>query len=155
MEKLKVRFAEVKRGWMSVSITSLEQSLSFFPTYTPYDSISDLVNALYDFLSWSESESIVRWNEQPGEYEFVFVNTGENAVLNIYEISERVSGRMRESVFSVSGLPLAIALPFWRALRDLETNPIHNYEAEWRRPFPSPEMVALTKKVKELQQVKI
>jgi hypothetical protein len=153
MEVLKVRFADVKGGWMSVSLVSYEQSLSFFPTYTPYDSIDELVNVLFDFLSWSESESVVRWNEQPNEFQFVFVNAGEKAEFKVYEISQRVSGLTSELVLSVSGSRLQIALPFWRALRDLETNPNHNYESEWRRSFPSGEMAALTTKVKELQKI--
>lgn len=157
MGSLKVRFEEVKSGWMTVRLESPEQTLSFSPSYTPYDSIAELINALYDFLSWSESEtkSVVRWNEQPNEYEFVFVNAGEKAELTISEISERVSGRVRESIFSISDSRLQIALPFWRALRDLETTPAHNYEAEWRMSFPSREMAVLTAKVKELQQVEL
>ncbi|MDX2039881.1 MAG: addiction module protein [Acidobacteriota bacterium] len=155
MGSLKVRFEAVKSGWMTVRLESPEQTLSFSPSYTPYDSIAELINALYDFLSWSESEtkSVVRWNEQPNEYEFVFVNAGEKAGLTISEISERVSGRVREAVFSISDSHLQIALPFWRALRDLQTNPFHNYEAEWRRQFPSREMDALTDKVKVIQEI--
>lgn len=153
MEMLKLRFTEVKSGWMNVSLTSAEQSLSFAPCYTPYDSISELVNALYDLLSWSDSESIARWNEEPDEYAFVFVKTEDNAEFTVYEITERVSGRVREMVFQISGSPLQIALPMWRALRDLETNPNHNYEAEWRRSFPSQEMAALTEKIREWQEL--
>lgn len=154
-QAFKVRFHDVKNGWMTVVITSFEQSLSFSASYTPYDSIQELVNALFDFLSWSESESVVRWNEQPNEYQFIFVNAGGKAEFKVYEISQRVSGKSLEPVFSVSGSHLQIALPFWRALRDLETTPAHNYEAEWRKSFPSRELAVLTAKVKELQQVEL
>lgn len=149
----KVRFADVKSGWMTVSLKTSEQSFSFSPSYTPYDSIGELVNALYNFLWWSGSESFVRWNEKPNEYEFVFMTVDRTPGFTVYETTERVSGRARDVAFSCSGSRFQIVLPFWRALRDLETNPEHNYEIEWRRPFPFREMAALTVKVKQFQEL--
>lgn len=149
----KVQFADVKSGWMTISLNTPEQSLSISPSYTPYDSIYELISALYDFLWWPESSSSVHWNEQPSEYEFVFVTVDEKSKLTVYEITERLSGRTRDTIFSLHDSPLQIVLPFWRALRDLETNPEHNYEIEWRRPFPLREMAALTVKVKQFQEL--
>lgn len=145
--KFKVQFSDVKNGWMTVSLVSAKQLLTFSASYTTYDPISE-----YDFLSWPESESIVHWNEKPDEYVFVFLSEREKAEITVYEISQRVSGRARELVFAFSESHLQIALPFWRALRDLEANSIHNYEVEWRRQFPSREMVVLTEKLKQLQE---
>ncbi len=40
---LKVRFSEVKNGWMTVCLSVGENSFSLYPGYTPYDSIEELV----------------------------------------------------------------------------------------------------------------
>jgi hypothetical protein len=98
--KLKVRFDEVRHGWMSVQLNVGETSFSFFASYTPYDSIEELIRALYNVLTWSESDSVVRWGDEPDEYEFSLKAANGQILVVIYEVTERIAGRARDEVFS-------------------------------------------------------
>ena len=140
-------------GWLRVELSFGEQKYSFCPSYTPYDSISELVYALLKILQGYD-ETVVRWNDEPVEHEFVFELRGEQVGFRVYLINETVIGKVREQVFMFSGTKYEVIWPIWKAIRDMQSRQsLEEYEREWR-PFPKREMNELTKRVKEMKEIR-
>lgn len=138
-------------GWLKVELSSGDQNYSFFPSHVPYDSISELVDALLKILDGND-KAVVRWNDEPVEHEFVFEPKGDQVDFRVYLINETIVGNAREQVFTFSESSPEMVWRFWKALRDMESKQSHEeYEKQWREPFPAWEMAELTRRVKELR----
>jgi hypothetical protein len=128
-------------GWLKVELSFGDQNYSFIPSHVPYDSISELVKALLQTLDGYDN-SIVRWNDEPLEHEFVFEPKGNQAEFRVLVITETANGKEREQVFTFLGSIYDLVWPFWKALRDMESRRSkREYEKEWREPFPEREMI--------------
>ncbi|MFN2456109.1 MAG: hypothetical protein ABR577_18045 [Pyrinomonadaceae bacterium] len=150
-QKLKVEFSAPQDGWLTVTLTAVERHLKFFPSHTPYDSISELVYALLKVVD-GYGDAVVRWNDEPVEYEFLFKFEDDRVDFKVYTILDSVAGRMREEEFAFNGTLYEIVRPFWKALRDMESKQsFADYKRQWREPFPESEMLELTRKVKALK----
>jgi hypothetical protein len=150
--KLKVEFNGPEHGWLTVMLSLTQQEYQFFPSHVPYDSISELVNALLKVVL-GYSDTIVHWNDEPVEHEFGFSLEGERVHFRAYKIStSRTAHQVREEVFSFSGSPYQVVWPFWKALRDMKSHQSHEeYVKQWRAPFLEREMAELTEKLKLLK----
>ncbi|BAY76926.1 hypothetical protein NIES25_33840 [Nostoc linckia NIES-25] len=143
-----VRFGDVNHGWLTVKLITQEQELSFAASYTPYDSLSELVDGLSLFLQTGASK-LVRWNTEPIEYEFIFSKCDEQAQLQVLEYaSSQQNQGTAKAVFKFSGSRESLTLAFWRALRDLETRV--GFEQEWHRSFPKHGMQLLGQQIHNL-----
>lgn len=150
-QRLKVDLDRPENGWLIVELASGDQQYSFHPSYIPYDSITELVNALLKTLDGYD-KAIVRWNDEPVEHEFAFEPKGDQVDFRAYIINEMVFGKEQEQVFEFSGTTYEVVWPFWKALRDMESRQSRReYEKQWREPFPERGMVELTRRIKEMK----
>ena len=129
-----------------------EQHYQFFPSHVPYDSVSELVNALLEILA-GYPKAIVRWNDEPVEHEFVFMSEGERVNFTVYEIIDSVvAGKVRDERFAFSGSRYDVLHPFWKGLREMQSKQsLEEYERQWREPFPERDMLELMQRMKELK----
>jgi len=149
--KLKVSFDEPEHGWIAITMSVDDEQFMLVPSHVPYDSITELAVALNKILE-GYSEAVVRWNEEPAEYEFVFRVSEGSLNLDVYEVATVQGGIRRNSIFSFLGQRDQLLIAFWRALRELRGryNPAE-YERRWNEPFPTREMEVLTQRMKALK----
>lgn len=147
--KLKVEFDTPENGWTKVTVSAGDSFYQFFPSYTPYDSFSELVNALLKILD-GYSETVVRWNDEPTEYKFVFISEGGKVIFNIYEIiNSVVAGKVDIERFNFSGSQNEVLRPFWKGLRDMQSKQDSDeYKRQWHRSFPESEILELKQRIK-------
>jgi hypothetical protein len=151
-QKLKVSFDDPEHGWVGLTISLADESLTIIASYTPSDSFLDLTNALYSLLCYRVG-GIVTWHEEPAETEFRFSISGEDVKLEVYRYSDhrRDYGR-GERELAITASYAEICLPFWRALRNLQGRfSSHELDARWHRPFPWKDIDILTTTIKEKQ----
>lgn len=149
--KAEIDFDRPENGWLKVDLSFDNQNYSFYPSHVPYDSISELVTALLKILDGYD-KSLVRWNDEPVEHEFVFERVADQIEFRVCLINKSVVGKERKHVFMFNGVTHVVVWPFWKALRDMESRQSkEEYEKQWRAPFPAREIVELTKRVKELK----
>jgi hypothetical protein len=86
-QKLKVSFDNPEHGWVGLTISQGEASLTVIASYTPSDSFLDLTNALYNLLCYRVG-GIVAWHEEPAETEMRFSISGEEVKLEVYIFSD-------------------------------------------------------------------
>uniref|UniRef100_A0A0C1N5B2 Uncharacterized protein n=1 Tax=Tolypothrix bouteillei VB521301 TaxID=1479485 RepID=A0A0C1N5B2_9CYAN len=91
----------------------------------------------------------MRWNTEPIEYEFIFSESDGQAQLEVVEYanSKRIKGKS-QTVFHLNGSRKFLVLPFWRALRDVETRIA--FEQKWQRSFPKLGMQQLGQQIQHL-----
>ncbi len=133
---LKVKFGEPEAGWLPVEFFSNSADVSFGISYI----ISDLrrfVEAVHA-LSFAEGSQEALWYAEPTEYELRFCRDNEIVRFQIVEYPD--GGRAGEGglvLLDVSGAYAEIALPIWRALRELQGRYTETEFAErWKSPFP-------------------
>ena len=101
-------------------------------SYTPNDFLRELLLALLG----GSSDAVA--NCEPERYVCSFLHQADCVT---FRITEQRTGNV---VFTFSGTREEVVVPFWRALRRLETEFVPD---QWRRPFPSRELAALTSAV--------
>src|SRR5215475_8826736 len=74
--KLKVGLDHPESGWLRVELAFGDQQYCFYPSHVPYDSVTELVNALLKTLDGYD-KAVVRWNDEPVKHEFVFEPKGK------------------------------------------------------------------------------
>ena len=149
-QKLKVSFDDPEHGWVGLTISHGEESLTIIASYTPSDSFLDLTNTLYNLLCYRIG-GVVTWHEEPSETELRFSISGEQVKLEVYFFWDhrRDSGRGAREL-AITGSYGEICRPFWRALRSLQGRfSADELNARWHRPFPWKEIDVLTTIVKE------
>ena len=147
-EKLRVSFNSPQCGWMSFELRAGEQSLVNAVSYTPYDSLRDLIDALSRLLS-EDIDLTVKWAFEPDEADFNFKARGERAELEVkwYKNHLRLAGT-GERVFFFEGSRLDLCHPFWKALRDMQSDmEVDDFARNWGRKFPDSEMRRLSEDV--------
>ncbi|HSE24914.1 MAG TPA: hypothetical protein VLB68_24855 [Pyrinomonadaceae bacterium] len=143
--KLKVIFDDPGDGWVCVKLSCGVEIADIIACYTPYDSFLDLVDALYNLFLY-EGEWRVSWNEAPVECELRFRKTGNLVNFELLEFPDHRRELQRaESRLKAKGSYDEIAIPFWRALRNLQGRfSSEELHTRWHRAFPSKELEELT-----------
>jgi hypothetical protein len=140
-EEFRIQFGDLLSGWLPIELLMGNQQLFFYASYTPYDSLRELLDALISFLA-AEGQSTARWNTEPIEYDFVFI-AGES--VSSPEVVEYPDHRRRldlgKTVYIANKSQMQIALPFWRQLRRVKYRP--GFVDQWKRAFPSRELGVL------------
>jgi hypothetical protein len=150
----RVSFNSPQSGWMSLSLKEGEQGLVAAVSYTPYDSLRALIEALRAMLEESSQQLTVKWNCEPDELDFQLRAEADRVSLEVLHFPDhrRIKGTSR-TLFSLTGPKLELCLPFWRALRslhrDIETD---EFDRNWQRPFPKSEMQHLTESVRAFKR---
>lgn len=139
--KLEVSFNSPQCGWMSIGF---EDGVSEFHTTTahaPHEfalpELMRILTALADPTS-PDNEFLLKWNRDPEEFDFRFVRTSEDLLIEIYQYpTEKRDAAERELVYShqgtVSNVIAAFAETFEQLYEDRETD---EFEFNWRQPFP-------------------
>lgn len=144
-DELRVSFNSPQCGWMSFELRAGEQSLIDAASSVPYDSLRDLINALSMLLA-GDVNLTVKWAYEPDEADFNFSAGGERAELEVkwYQNHLRLEGA-GERVFFFQGSRLELCQPFWKALRDIQSDrEVDEFARNWGREFPAAEMEQLT-----------
>ena len=151
-----VTFNSPQSGWMSLELKAGEKSFVEAVSYTPYDSVEELVNAVAAIAAADAEELVVRWAVHPDAFDLIFSARGDEAGLRVVWRMEhrRVKGE-GEEMFAYRGERLEVCRAFWRALRRLQADAdVDGYAQNWRREFPEHDMKELTKAVAALEQAK-
>jgi hypothetical protein len=91
-------------------------------------------------------------NEEPVLSSWTFRRASHTVAFAIVTDAGRGRPLRNQQLLEQSGEPLPIVLPFWRALRELESRQqAQHFETQWRRPFPSVALEKLTMQVRKLQ----
>jgi hypothetical protein len=149
--KLKVAFDAPHGGWMGLTIRADTRAIALQMSYTPFDSLDEIVGALHGLTTYDDRRS-VRISEEPEVCELRFERN--NGTMDL-EVCRRGSfqHRRRQMLLKTRGSTLEMCLPFWRALRSLQTGfSEKEFEFHWRRPFPTSEMDRLTTHLKQLRE---
>jgi hypothetical protein len=147
-ETLHVSFNSPQCGWMSFELRAGEQSLIDAVSSAPYDSLRDLIRALSKLLV-DDTDLTVKWAYEPDEADFNFKAGGERAELEVkwYKNQLRLEGT-GERVFFFEGSRLELCHPFWKALRDIQSDTeVDEFARNWRREFPESDMKRLTEDI--------
>jgi hypothetical protein len=141
-------------GWLKVELTCGDQMYGFVPSHVPYDSVSELANALLGTRDGYE-KTIVHWNDEPVEHQFVFALSNNRMDFRVNKMCETIKGKIPEQVFSFGGSIYDVIWPFWKALREMESRlSEEEYERQCREPFPARELAELGKRIRKLKQNK-
>jgi hypothetical protein len=132
-----VEFGRVSHGWMPVTISYGDKQLSFLASYTPVDSLTELVEALISALTFSETR-IVRWNTEPIMFDFTFSIFQELAKLEVRKYPDHLRPPDVPAIFSIQAERVDLVTPYCRALKRLETQ--DDINSQWRHPFPTRQM---------------
>ena len=151
MSNLKVRLGTAASGWLQVELSMGSQLVSANASYAPRDSVSDLAVALLDLVSVdAASVRVVTLALEPRELDLVFARQEELITLTVSERVDHRHGIGVQKRLEVSGSVGSVLVPFWRALRDLESRQQREaYESNWRHPFPNEALAALSAKLKQ------
>ena len=134
MQQFHVRFEPARNGWLPVTIEAAHQRLAFEASFTPPDSLAQLIDTLLVVLS-SDGTRSVTWYSEPVEYTFTFVSAADVVALIITTYPDyRRDARMGRNVLTIQADRTVLVRSFWRALRRIETQ--DDFVEQWRRPFP-------------------
>jgi hypothetical protein len=149
-DHFRVRFAHPAAGWLPVTLTANDHALSFVASHTPYNSLSDLTIALISVVLTDTLDTSVRWNTEPIEYEFRFASDARDMTLSVIQWPDSTRARENnQNVFRARGSRVEMVLPFWRALRQLESHGTQVWE--WQHPFPTSDMRKLDHYIQRLK----
>jgi hypothetical protein len=150
-QKLSVSLESPQHGFMSIRLKAGDETFVAVVSHAPYDSLSDLIEALLAVLD-SECHATVKWNGEPEEYDFRLTASGDRVSLDvIYYPGHRRSDVMGGVVFSYHGQIRDVCLPFWEELRDLRGRAARDeFGRQWRREFPVRELDELTERITSL-----
>lgn len=153
---LRVTFNSPQSHWMSLELRAGARRFVEVVSYTPYDSINELVNAVATIAVADTEEIVARWAVNPDAFDFVFSAKGDEAELRVVwrAAHRRVKGEGEEG-FAYRGAKLEVCRAFWRALRRLRGDAaVDEYARNWGHEFPEREMRELTRAVRALRRAK-
>ena len=139
--KLEVSFNSPQCGWMSIGFDDGANEFHTTTAHAPHEKalpeLLQILTALLDENS-DQSEYFLHWNRDPEEFDFRFVKTGENILLEIYQFpTEERLGETRELVYSHEGKIGDVCQTFAETFDQLyEDRHTDEFEFNWRQPFP-------------------
>lgn len=151
--RLKVSFETPANGWLGVDLRAGDQHLVDRVSHI-YPGLRDLCSALCDVLNRVPSRRVVFLLE-PAELELQVEPDAPDSAES-WRLVARVSPDYRRDrrpppVLEYRASVRGIVLPFWRALRRLETSvPPEGFRERFRQPFPTLEMASLTQLISTL-----
>ena len=145
-EKLRVRFTDIAESWIGLELTVGEERFVMDSAFWLYSSLWELTEALLVAIRGDDSTGIARWLVGSPEYDFVFHNHAEQTHLEvIFYPDHGRSIHKGDVVFSYRNTRLEVVLPFWRALRALDSQKLPE---RLRQAMPEKELNLLTTRLK-------
>ena len=138
---LEVSFNSPQCGWMSIGFDDGANEFHTTTAHAPHElALPELMRILTSIAdaNTTQSEYVLKWNRDPEEFDFRFIRTGSEVLLEIYQYptNERDVSE-RELVFSHTGpaveLLQAFGVTFEQLYADRDTD---EFEFNWRQPFP-------------------
>jgi hypothetical protein len=145
--KFRVSINSPQSGFMSIGLKFGRKRFLAAMAAKPYASLEELMRALTAILNGA-TEAVVRWNEEPEEFDFVFRRSGDDVGLEVirYPSHKRLEG---VSEFAAQGTVNEICAPFCQTLcevkEDLTTD---EFARNWRREFPAKEFAELERAIR-------
>jgi hypothetical protein len=143
LPSLDVAFNEPSAGWLAVEIRTADQCV--YENFSHiYPTLPNLCSALCDALGGRPSRRVTFLLET-AELELTIVPEGPTVyVLSLRRFRDRFRTLTPAPILEFHGAATAIVLPFWRALRRLQTClPASQFSERFREPFPELEMESL------------
>ena len=142
-----------ERGSNKFAIATAEQSVSDFASHV-YPSLAQLCSAVCSFAEGRAQTATILLGA--AEYDVCFEPQSDPSLsvvrVVLYRNSQRGRGVTGETVLEHADAVAEIVLPFWRALRSLETSlPADSFRSRWGSEFPHLEMAALGERVDALK----
>lgn len=151
-EKLEVSFNSPQCGWMSIGFDNLDSEFHTTTAHAPHEkALAELLRILSDLLEENpaQNEYVLQWNRNPEEFDFRFLRTGDDVLLEIYQYpTDERETENREKVFAHKGniknVCAAFAETFNQLYADHDTD---EFEFNWRQPFPFAEFAEFKSKL--------
>ena len=139
--KLEVSFNSPQCGWMSIGFDDGAREFHTTTAHAPHEkALPELLGILTALTNTNsaDGEYILHWNRNPEEFDFRFVKTGENVLLEIYQFpTEERLGDERELVYAHEGKIKDVCQTFAETFNQLyEDRDTDEFEFNWRQPFP-------------------
>jgi hypothetical protein len=143
----------VDRGWIEVALATEDNEVKFIASYLS-DAPNDLINALI-LLIEGANETTCLWQDEPGEYRWVFKKQGTHFELKILRLEEIFNRQNNENAHLIfCGTDILVKFVH-RVLREFNTikarHTVYGYKNLWGHEFPSKAIEQLGFAVKELR----
>jgi hypothetical protein len=153
--KLEVSFNSPQCGWMSIGfddgVNEFHTTTAHAPHKLALPQLMQILTELSDPRP-EQNEYILKWNRDPEEFDFRFVQSGDGRVLfEVYQYpTDEREVAERELVFAHAGavdeVCSAFSETFDQLYQDRETD---EFEFNWRQPFPIREYEAFRARITE------
>ena len=138
---LEVSFNSPQCGWMSIGFDDGVNEFHTTTAHAPHElALPELMRILIAIADAGspDSEYLLKWNRDPEEFDFRFVRSGADVLIEIYQYpTEERHTVERELVFSHTGpvgeVLSAFGVTFEQLYADRDTD---EFEFHWRQPFP-------------------
>jgi hypothetical protein len=146
-QRLHVAFDEPSAGWLAIEVRAGDQRVHENFSYI-YPTLPNLCAALCDVLGGGPSRRVTFLLE-PDELELTIAPEGQTEMIwRVRTLRDPYRTLTPAPSLELRGAAASIVLPFWRALRRLQTRSTPTTFIErFREPFPELEMAALTRLV--------
>src|SRR6266436_161875 len=132
--KLRVQFDDPQHGWMTISIRSDASLVTLTVSSVVYHTLDELVEGLHA-LATGDCSRCVRIMEEPTVCELQFKR--ESVPIGL-RVCRRTSRDHCQTLFETESSFSEICVPFWRALRNLESRfSAEEFSRRWGRPLPA------------------
>ena len=126
-------------GWAQARLTDGSDTVTL-PASDLSDALGELLLALAELLEGSVS-AMASWEEEPGEYRWLFKRDGARASLKVLAFSDGWPRRPDEEgtvVFATTGELSDLALAFTQGIREVLEEHGDDYREKWyAHPFPT------------------
>ncbi|MEP7148897.1 MAG: hypothetical protein ABI857_08435 [Acidobacteriota bacterium] len=154
---LEVSFNSPQCGWMSIGFDDGVSEFHTTTAHAPHElALPELMKILTSLVDagMPQSEYVLKWNRDPEEFDFRFVRSGDNLLLEIYQYpTDDREPAERELVFTHTGtvddVVASFAETFDQLYADRETD---EFEFNWRQPFPYKEFEGFKGALERTQQ---
>ena len=141
MKKLEVSFNSPQCGWMSIGFDDGAAEFHTTTAHAPHEqALPELLRILTDLLNGDakQNEYLLQWNRNPEEFDFRFVKSGAQVLLEIYQYPTGERGSpIRELIFAHEGAVRDVCAAFYETFRQLYADrETDEFEFHWRQPFP-------------------
>lgn len=143
----------IERGWIKVTLITEDDEIEYEASYLS-DSPNDLIIALALLLE-GESETVCLWQDEPGEYRWVFKRQDNYFELKILQLEETFSRLNNENAHVIFNGADNLVKFVHRVLREFNVikiqHTVYGYRDLWGYEFPSKEIERLRFALKEIK----
>jgi hypothetical protein len=148
-----VQFGMPRNGWMLINLSKEDAELAIAASYIFHeDAPMELVRSLSNVLLKKPLASVIWFlgRSEPDSCHFEFKTENDKTVFQVNE--PKPHGKV-ETHFELEMPSFELVLVFWRGLRCLQSQILHNdFQEGWHFPFPEKELDKLTEQLREIKR---